>query len=389
MLETLETILQSEIIAHGGAISFAQYMEQALYHPVYGYYTGGKQKIGPRGDFITAPELGPLFAYGLSRAFAPVLRDHPDYTLLEFGAGHGQLGFDILRFLDDANALPHTYAILEISPDLVQQQKETLSQLPAHLQHRVHWLTALPPPQTFSGIILANEVVDAIPVHRFTYQRATASFFEHCVGFNQQGFCPKLQPASGLLHTELHKTLKPLLDLPNYPAIYTSEYPLHAGAWMHEISTILQQGFLCIIDYGFPQAEYYHPQRDEGTLMCHYQHTAHTDPLIHLGLQDITTHVNFSHLAAMGQAAGLQCAAYVSQGHFLIQSGIVDYFSDSTYRPREIQSELMLKQALQKLTLPHEMGELFKIFIMSRSVSPAIHTQYFHALQRFDRSNRL
>jgi len=346
--------LREEIAASGGAISFTRFMELALYAPGLGYYAAGKQKFGAHGDFITAPELGPLFARCLARPSRSLLSELGGGDILEAGAGSGALAADLLLELESLGQLPERYFILELSADLRARQTETIRRKAPHLFGRVHWLAGLP--REFRGLVLANELLDAMPVTRF---RVTESGIqESYVGWENQGFVWRDKPAD--------EPTRARVEALGLPAGYLSEVNFLAEAWVRSLAGILNQGALLLIDYGFPRAEYYHPQRAQGTLMCHYRHRAHDDPLRFVGLQDITAHVDFTAIAEAGTGAGLALLGYTSQAAFLLGSGLGEILAASD--PGDARAHLALTQQVKKLTLPHEMGELYKVMALGRGL---------------------
>lgn len=342
-----------------GALSFAQYMYEVLYSPGLGYYSAGSHKIGASGDFTTAPEISPLFGHSIAQSLAPYFREHPEDSLLELGPGSGRLAFDLLQALNEADALPRHYYLLEVSADLRQRQQVLLQQLPAHLAERCVWLDRLP--DTLSGVMLANEVLDALAVEVFAIQDAKP--WQASVSLTPEGeWCTTLtEPTDPILQQRL-RSLQQHYDLPDG---YQSEVNLWQESLLRTLSEVLQRGLLLFIDYGFPGHEYYHPDRAEGTLCCHYRHRVHHDPYLWPGLQDITAHVDFTALATCGLAAGLSLALYTTQADFLIGSGILD-------RAQQEASDALLfkqSQALQVLLAPHEMGELFKVMAFYKNTT--------------------
>jgi SAM-dependent MidA family methyltransferase len=348
--DKLVRLIADEIAASGGKISFACFMELALYAPGLGYYVAGKYKFGAQGDFVTAPEIGSLFARCLAHQCQTILTNMGGGDILEVGAGSGVLAADLLRALEAADALPEHYFILELSADLCERQSETLLQKAPHLVDRVHWLDALP--DSFRGIVLANELLDATPVERF---RVTEN------GLNQIHVAWE---DSHFVWQEL--PIDSTIQLPTLPSGYVSEINLHAEAWVRSLGDILKQGVILLIDYGFPRAEFYHPQRSQGTLMCHFRHHAHDDPFILVGLQDITAHVDFTAMAEAGTDAGLSLLGYTSQAAFLLGNNLDRIVAASD--PNDVRAHLELTQQVKKLTLPHEMGELFKVMALGRGI---------------------
>jgi SAM-dependent MidA family methyltransferase len=351
--------VRAEIAASAdGAIDFARYMALALYAPGLGYYMADDSAIGPRGDFVTAPELSPpLFAACLAHQCAEIIHAlGGGAALLEAGAGSGRLAAELLKVLAQLDALPDRYEILEISPAWRARQAATQQREVPWFLDRVRWLEA-PPAKGFRGIVLANELLDALPVVRFrTGPGGTVR--QLAVGWEDGGFVWRERDPMGEVAARVCA-----LDLPEG---YTSEIGLEAEAWVRRLGAALEAGVMLLIDYGFPRAEFYHPDRIDGTIMCHYRHHAHGDPLILTGLQDITAHVDFSAIAAAGREAGLELLGYTSQGAFLLGCGLEALAAEPL---AEARAQLERAQAIKKLTLPHEMGELFKVIALGRGVS--------------------
>ena len=347
--------IRERVIAGGGWISFARYMELALYEPGLGYYAGGATKLGGAGDFITAPESGSLFARVLARQVAELLR--PGDALLEFGAGSGALAASLLRELARLGYQP-AYFILEPSAELVERQRRRLAPFAA----RITWLAELP--AGFRGIMLANEVADAMPTHLLAW--SANAIVERGVGIEKGGFRWLEQPAmDGLLAAA--RSIAP--GLPPMER-YESEINLAARAWLRALGASLDTGAIILIDYGFPAHEYYHPQRSMGTLMCHYRHTAHGDPFFHPGLQDITAHVDFSALAHAAADTGLDILGYTNQAQFLVNCGLIDLLSEAD--SADIARYAPLAAQAQRLVSPAEMGELFKLLAVGRGVTRSL-----------------
>lgn len=341
-------------ISEQGPISFSEFMQDALYAPQLGYYRNGLIKFGEEGDFITAPQISPLFGCCVAKQCQQVLQNLGHGSILEIGAGNGILAKSILTELAKQKTLPEHYFILELSADLQQRQRELLADSP-ELLARVQWLTELP--TTFSGVIIANEVVDAMPVHKFKIDH-NQSLQEYFVDWEQDHFLWQLQPPTKALKN-IYKTIQ----TPPLSAGYVSEINSLIPGWLDNLASSLREGLILLIDYGFPEHEYYHMDRSTGTLMCHFHHQAHADPLLNVGVQDITAHVNFTQVANCAQASNLTLAGYTHQAGFLINCGI---------------TELMLKagglsyfhqaQQVKQLTLPSEMGELFKAIALTRKL---------------------
>ena len=349
--ERLARVIVDEIAASGGWISFARYMELALYAPGLGYYSAGAEKFGSAGDFVTAPHLSPLFARCLARQISQVL-SITSGNILEVGAGTGKLACDLLSELETHNAAPTHYFILEVSSDLRSRQQASIGMLPKMLAQRVQWLDKLP--QHFAGMILANEVFDALPVHVVAWR--SKGLYERGVAFADGKFHWEERP---LDKGELFNAASTL----NVVADYVSEIHLAARGLMRSLAALLDQGVILVSDYGFGAAEYYHPQRNQGTLMCHYRQQAHDDPFYRPGLQDVTSHVNFSALAE--SAEELRLLGYTTQTQFLVNCGITEILGETA---PDDAAYLPLVSAAQKLLSPAEMGELFKALAVGKGI---------------------
>lgn len=376
---SLSEFIRRDITAHydgesrGGWISFARYMELALYSPGLGYYAAGAHKFGEAGDFITAPELSPLFGRTLARQVAEITASSAPH-ILELGAGSGKLAVDMLAELEQLGSLPDSYAILEVSADLRARQQTFLRERLPHLLDRVHWLDELP--ERYSGAIVANEVLDALPVHLVHWRDSAIS--ERGVALARStppdarlpGGLGAAADENGFIWQEraigdpalLHAAQKIKV-----PDDYVSEICLAARGLVNSLAQRLEQGAMLFIDYGFGAREFYHPQRRSGTLMCHYRHHAHDDPFFLPGLQDITAHVNFTDIAECGIDAGLELLGYTSQAFFLINCGITDLIGETS--PENLRDYLPLSAQLQKLTSPAEMGELFKVIAFGKKLA--------------------
>ena len=337
---------------------FSRYMELALYEPGLGYYSGGARKFGAGGDFITAPELTPLFARTLATQVAEVMRRSAP-QIIEAGAGSGVLATEMLLELERIEALPERYLILELSGELRQRQGEMLHSRAAHLAARVAWLDRLP--QRFSGLVLGNEVLDAMPADLVAWrdEEALSGIFERGVALDAAGnFLWQDRPAQGAL-------LAAAEALP-VAAPYISEIGLAARAWVAEWGRILERGAILLVDYGFPRHEYYLAERDCGTLMCHYRHHSHGDPLWLPGLNDITAHVDFTSIAEAGFEAGLDVMGYTGQAQFLFNCGITEQLA--RLQVAGDQAYLAEARRVGKLISPAEMGELFKVIALGRGI---------------------
>ena len=358
-------LIAAEIDAAGGWLSFARFMERALYAPGLGYYAGGAHKFGAAGDFVTAPELSPLFAQTLAAQAAQVMALSAPH-IVEVGAGSGQLAADLLLELEARAALPESYAILDLSGELRARQQSTLTERAPHLAPRVRWLDRLP--ECFDGLVLANELLDALPVHLVVWgsEEAPQAIFERGVSVESERFVWRDQPASGRLLEHAQQ----LAAENELPTGYLSEIGLATGDWTAAWAPILRRGALLLIDYGFPRHEFYHPQRSEGTLMCHYRHRAHADPFYLPGLQDITAHVDFTAVVEAGHAAGLDFLGYTTQGVFLLNCGLTEVLARTPYEDRA--HYLPLAASAQKLLGPSEMGELFKVMALGKGIEDTL-----------------
>lgn len=369
-LPSAEAIAHSERLqAHLAAqmlvqpLPFSAFMTELLYAPGLGYYSAGATKLGAAGDFVTAPELSPLFSQCLARQCGEVLQAIGGGEVLEFGAGLGIMARDILLELATLDCLPTRYLIVEVSADLRQRQQETLSALPAELASKVVWLEVLP--SHFAGIVLANEVLDAMPVTLF--RRTDAMLAEMAVSLTDDGdfrWCEV--PANAALQQWFAALPEPVKS--QWPTDYLSEYHPLQAPWLQSIGRMLTRGVVLLIDYGFPRHEFYHPDRDRGTLMCHYRHHAHPDPLLLPGLQDVTAHVDFTAVAEQALDAGMDVLGYCHQAGFLQALGILEL----AMRYTDEREQIAAAQALKRLLMPHEMGELFKVIALGKAMDDGL-----------------
>ncbi|WP_018151161.1 class I SAM-dependent methyltransferase [Leeia oryzae] len=350
----LEAQIKAEIHASQGWIPFVRFEELALYSPGLGYYSNGTIKLGPDGDFTTAPELSVLFGQTVANQIAQVL-DSTGGDILEFGPGSGKLALDILQALEARQQLPAHYYLLEVSADLRDRQQQRFRQEAPHLLPRLVWLDQLP--EQFTGVIIGNEVLDAIPTHLVRWEADRIE--EMGVSLENDQFVLAARPISD------PQLLEKARQLPVH-APYLSEIQLRAAGFVSTLANTLQHGLLLLIDYGFPEREYYHPQRDQGTLMCHYRHHAHPDPLLLVGLQDVTTHVDFTAMAIAGVDNGLSLAGYTSQAMFLASAGITDLLARADQE--DLARYLPLTNQAQRLMSPAEMGELFKVLALTKGI---------------------
>ncbi|BCK86376.1 hypothetical protein MIZ01_0131 [Sideroxyarcus emersonii] len=347
-------LIRQDIAAQGGWIPFSRFMELALYAPGLGYYTAGARKFGAAGDFVTAPELSPLFGRTVARQLVEVMQASKPH-ILELGAGSGKLALDILGELERLGELPASYSILEVSADLRERQQALLGKQLPHLADRVHWLDTLP--EQFSGAVVGNEVLDALPVHLLHW--SGQHILERGVTSQANRFGWVDRPADTPALLDCVRKLK-------LPDDYLSEVSLAARGLVASLCERMDQGALLFIDYGFGASEYYHPQRTRGTLMCHYRHHSHDDPFYLPGLQDITAHVDFTAVAEAAIDHGAHFLGYTSQAHFLFNNGIADYLGEVS--PEDVRAYAPLSAQLQKLTSPAEMGELFKVIALGKGL---------------------
>ena len=371
--QELSTRIAAEIARHGGWLSFARYMEMALYEPGLGYYSNPGQVFGAAGDFVTAPELTPLFGATLARQFSPWLKDPAlagsGQVVLEVGGGSGMLAAQLLNALDNVGHHEVRYLILELSAERREHQRQTLKSLAPGLMDRVGWLETFP--ESFAGVVVANELLDAMPVQLFEWQAdAGAGLQEMGVTWVDGQFAWAPRPADAVL-TETVATLRNRLgpEGAQWHSPYRSEICPAQQAWMRTLADCMTAGVVLLLDYGFAAPEYYHPQRDQGTLMCHYRHRSHADPFLWPGLSDITAHVDFTALARSATAEGFSLVGYTSMAAFLLNAGLLDELADL---PREPESFWFAQaQAVQQLISEAEMGELFKVIAFEKNLREA------------------
>jgi len=356
--EALVAQIRSAITDAGGAISFAEFMQRALYTPGYGYYSGGLQKFGGEGDFTTAPEVSPLFSQSLAAQCAQVLEQLGHADILEAGAGSGIMAATILAELEQLGMLPDRYYILELSGELRQRQRDTIESHCPQLLERIEWLDALPI-SGFRGVVLGNELIDAMPVQRFVIE--DGEVYEQVVSDEAGNLQLTSRPANAEL-TGSVRALETAMGVP-FADGYESEINAAGDAWLHSVAEMLEVGVVLLVDYGFPRHEFYHPQRSTGTLMCHYRHRGHPDPMILVGLQDITAHVDFTALAEAAVEDGLSVAGFTTQAHFLLAMGI-----EQRVASLDMEQQVKAAQQIKQLVLPSEMGELFKVIALTRGI---------------------
>lgn len=376
-LETSDQLtaqIRAELDAGGGAISFARYMALALYAPGLGYYRAGSPKFGARGDFTTAPECAPLFAHCLAQQCQQVLAALDGGDILEFGAGGGALAVELLLELERLHYLPDRYFVMELSGELRQRQQALLCMRAPHLLARVVWLDNLVQ-APFRGVVLANEMLDAMPVQCFTI--AGDQIRERCVTWEGSRFAWCDRPADTLLSAAI-ATVQADLPAP-LPDGYCSEYNPALPDWIASIAALLTRGVALFIDYGYPRREYYLPERTSGTLLCHYRQRVHDDPLILTGLQDITAHVDFTAVAKAAMATNLRVVGYTTQAHFLFGTGLLEMAAASD--PEDLRAHLSLTDQIKTLSLPGAMGERFKVLALARDFAAPLRGFMFRDLR--------
>lgn len=355
--EAVAALVRAELAAAGGWLSFERFMELVLYAPGLGYYSAGSRKLGRDGDFVTAPEMSELFGRCVAAQCAPVLRATGG-EILELGAGTGSLAAAILAALDVQGVLPERYAILEVSADLAARQRVRLAALPTHLRARVEWCERLPQ-APLRGVILANEVADALPVRRFRLRGGAV----HDLGVARASG-DALQAAEGAPDAALAQVCAAMFGAParSLPDGYTSEVNLRVGPWIATLGECLERGIVLIADYGLPRAHYYHGQRVAGTLRCHFRQRAHDDPFVNLGLQDISAWVDFTRVAEAASHAGLEVSGFATQAAFLLALGLERAVAAAPDAPGRAR----LAGEARRLVMPEEMGEAFKVMALTR-----------------------
>ena len=356
--ERVVSYIREHIEDAGGSISFAEYMHHALYAPGLGYYTAGTTKFGEEGDFVTAPEISSVFGHVLARQCAEVLSQFEHGAILEYGAGSGKLAVDMLRWLERHDELPDQYLILEVSPDLWERQQAYVHEHVPHLAERVSWIDDVP--DLLRGVIVANEVLDSMPVERFV--RRDAGVMQVRIIQDGDGFAAVEAPAPENLSAMVAGIERDLGE--QLPDGYMSEVNLATGPWIGGMSHALNAGVAFLFDYGVSRREYFAKERSQGWLRCHFRHHAHNDPLILPGIQDLTAWVDFTSVAKVAAAQGFAVAGYSAQAQFLMGGGLEAEMADFNDLPLEQQLEL--SQQVKMLTLPGEMGERFKCLALSR-----------------------
>lgn len=359
--------IRDAIDASSGWISFERFMELALYEPGLGYYSAGATKLGRDGDFVTAPEISSLFSRCIAAQCAEVIERLGRADVLELGAGSGIMAADVLGELARLGRLPSRYFILEISADLRERQRRTIAARVPQLLDRVEWLDELP--QGLRGVLIANEVLDALPVQRFRIRGSQVNALGVTWQLGQLDWSEV--HADPALEAQV-RAIEQEIGTP-FPDGYTSEVNLRLGPWIKALADALQEGVALFVDYGLPQRQYYRHDRSEGTLLCHFRHRFHDQPLINVGVQDIGAWVDFTAVATAAAQAGLQIAGFSTQAHFLIGCGIEQLLA--RLPEDEITERVQLARQAMMLTLPGEMGERFKVIGLARS--------YEHPLRGF------
>jgi SAM-dependent MidA family methyltransferase len=352
--------LLEQIGAAGGWLSFERFMDLALYAPLVGYYSGGAQKFGAGGDFTTAPEISRLFGACVAVQCAEILERFNATSILEIGAGSGRLAADVLGRLESLRKLPRRYWILEISAELRERQREHIARHQPQLLERVQWLEQ-PPEEPFDGVILANEVLDALPVARFRWHADAVE--ELGVQVVDGRLVPSWRPAGAAMADDCRRLSRAGGD---WDDGYVSEYCPRLVAWTQAVTRALRSGAALWFDYGLPRAQYYLPERHDGTLLCHFRHRAHNDPFQWVGLQDITAWVDFTRLAEASRECGFQLAGFTTQAHFLAGTGIdteMQFIAEN-----DAHQFAQLANQARQLLLPGEMGERFKAMAWLRGI---------------------
>ena len=371
------------IDAAGGWIPFTEFMGLALYAPGLGYYSGGSHKFGAAGDFVTGPEMTPLFGRTLANSIAPMLAATKPYVT-EVGAGTGKLAGDLLQALEAIGQLPEHYDILELSAELAERQRQHLQATVPHLMDRIHWLSTLP--DHIEGVLVGNEVLDAMPVELVRWKGGQGQRLGVRIESTAESI--RFVTAPGDTSQALAERIRALAEKYEWPDDYTTELPEAGPAWIATLAQRMTQGALLLIDYGFPRHEFYHHERTGGTLMCHYRHRAHPDPFYWPGLQDITAHVDFTAIAEAGFDAGLEVTGYCTQASWLMDAGLLDLLAaEQPADPAQMTQSLVRTQhAVQTLLSPAEMGEFFKVILLTKGLPGSLRIPGFI---RSDRSHTL
>jgi SAM-dependent MidA family methyltransferase len=358
--QKLVELIISEISENNGQISFERYMGMVLNEPGYGYYSAGARKFGKHGDFTTAPEISPLFSACLARQCEQIFELTGSNTILELGAGSGVMASDILTDLNRRSNLPEEYLILETSAELRDRQKQRLAKDHPQLIDRIKWLDSLPD-HGINGVVLANEVLDALPVSRVRLMKD--NLYELMVGQAGNDFIWQSKLADNNLSAETNRRLGQLTE--NLPNEYETEINCLIPAFLRSLSDVLNSGAILLIDYGYPRHEYYHSQRSQGTLVCHYRHHSHDNPFLFVGIQDITAFVDFTTVAESAHESGLNVKGYSTQAGFLMSVGLEEIIKEYS---KDENTNLILSQQAGQLLLPGQMGEKFKVLALTRNI---------------------
>ncbi len=365
-------------IAANGHLGFTDYMQTVLYEPGLGYYSAGSTKLGAEGDFITAPEISSLFSQSIAQAILPALDAIDTATILEVGAGSGKMAAGIIEYLDSINKLPEHYYILELSADLRLRQQQYLQQAIPDLYQCVCWLDKLP--ENLHAVVIANELLDAMPVVRF--QKEQQGFSLEYVASQDNKFVSQfVQDNNNALYLRTAERITQLQEKGlELPTGYRSEINFNAEDWISSMAAQLEQGVIILIDYGYPQHEYYHAQRNQGTLNCFYRHRQHSDPFVYPGLQDLTAHVDFTAMADSAIKNDLSVIGYTTQSSFLFGAGVAQLAEEigSEYiEQNNIAAQMELTNQVKKLTMPYEMGEIVKVIGFAKNCHARLDAFYF------------
>ena len=358
--QKLVDFIKQQILNAGGWIDFEQYMQLALYAPGLGYYSGGAQKFGEQGDFMTSPEVSPLFAQTLAHPVSKLLKKIEEAKIIEFGAGSGKLAADLLLTLAELNQLPEEYLIIELSAELQQRQQQTIQQKAPHLFERVRWLTAFPE-SAVNAIVIANEVLDAMPVKRFMLKGKDVKLLG--VELDEERLQLSYRDADEAFREQVNALE---IELSHSEHEYSSEINCHISPWVKSLSQCINKGAIYLIDYGYPRSEYYSEDRCMGTFLGYYRHRSIDEPLWYPGLQDLTAFVDFTEVALAAIDNGFDVDGFTSQGNFLINAGLAQVV-DNINTETEIQ-RLQVVQQMKTLSLPGEMGERFKVIGLSKGL---------------------
>lgn len=364
-------------IAAGGSLLFTEYMNTVLYEPGLGYYSAGSTKLGGEGDFITAPEISSLFSQSIAQAILPALAEIESCNILEVGAGSGKMAVAILAHLDSLNKLPEHYYILELSADLRVRQQQLIKEMIPSIVERIIWLDNIP--ENLNAVVIANELLDAMPVVRFRKETQGIGI-EHVVEVDGEFQLSYIHDAENAIYQRAIKRVEEVEREGTALEVgFVSEINFNAEDWLTSIAEKLDKGIIILIDYGYPQHEYYHPQRNEGTLNCFYRHRHHSNPFLYPGLQDLTAHIDFTAIADSGINSGLNLLGYTTQSHFLFGAGIAQLAEKRSENVADdnIVAQIEMANEVKKLTMPYEMGEVVKVIGFSKNCDLALEAFHF------------